>query len=58
MQKQNLKVVNIYICLDCAYKYQDFATNKKKENFAQLHDCETVTFRYSACLTSVSAAIH
>ena len=34
------------IFLVCAYKSQDFAQNLK--NFAQSHDCMTVTFRNSA----------
>ena len=38
-------MVKINIFLDYACKSQDLT--QSQENFAQLHDCETVTFRNS-----------
>ena len=40
--QNNLKVVKCFFLKDYAYKSQDFAQSQKF--FAQLHDCETVTW--------------
>ena len=46
MKKKTVKEVKIYEFLVCVYKSQDFA--QCQDNFAQSHDCETVTFKNSA----------
>ena len=38
-----VKVVKIHLFWDCAYKSQDFS--QSQGNFAQSHDCDTVTLR-------------
>ena len=45
MTTKTVKEVNVHTFLVCAYKSQDFA--QSQENFAWLHDRETVTFRNS-----------
>ena len=45
MKKKQKKKVKMHISLDFAYNSQDFA--QTQDNFARLHDRETVTFRNS-----------
>ena len=45
-EKKTINVIEMYKCLVCGYKSQDFA--QSQENFAWSHDHQTVTFRNSA----------
>ena len=44
-EEKSVKEVKMHKFSVCAYKSQDFA--QSRENFARLHDRETVTFRNS-----------
>ena len=46
MKKKLKNQVKVHTFLGCTYNFQDFA--QTQENFAQLHDRETVTFKNSA----------
>ena len=52
MKKKPVKEVKMHKFLVCLYKYQDFAQSQK--NFARSHDRETVTFRNSDWIITIT----
>ena len=56
MKKKTVKVVEMHQFLVCPCKSEDFA--QSQENFAPLHDHETVTFRSSVPELDSGSRIH